>query len=265
MASQDFVCRIPLRPTADPPKEDEVRRLLLNPKFRLVDEFAVRYLESLGAAPTPANIRMVKAEIPVKRFKLKAAYKSRGGLEDMIYMEKVEPKNEGRHLWRGCAARSLFSEMVDKKLAPTMLAASMEPSRDKALGGAGKTDRDSARTGGLGHMGLPMLNAANVPTPSRPAPLSPSRRDDIASRVALARLATQSSQEQSSTARSRKSRRSQVGPDNFEESEPDVAELGMRVAMDDVLSIQTMFTRTFPLAHIRDRCAPTLRLHSYLS
>jgi len=255
MASQDFVCRIPLRPTTDPPKEDEVRRLLLNPKFRLVDEFAVRYLESLGAAPTPANIRMVKAEIPVKRFKLKAAYKSRGGLEDMIYIEKVEPKNEGRHLWRGCAARSLFSEMVDKKLAPTMLAASIEPSRDKALGGAGKTDRDSARTGGLGSMGLPKLNAANVPTPSRPAPLSPSRRDDIASRVALARLATQSSQEQSRTARSRKSRRSQVGhPDHFEEPEPDVTELGMRVAMDDVLSIQTMFTRTFPLAHIRDRC-----------
>ena len=66
-STQDFVCRIPLKPTNDPPKEDEVRRLLMNPKFKLVDEFAVRYLESIGAAPTPANIRMVKAEIPVKR------------------------------------------------------------------------------------------------------------------------------------------------------------------------------------------------------
>ena len=111
MAS-DFVCRIPLKPTDEPPKEDEVRRLLTNPKFRLADEFAVRYLESIGAAPTPANMAMVKKEIPSNRFKLKAAYKSRGGLEDMIYMEKVEPKNEGRHLWRGCAARSLFLSLI---------------------------------------------------------------------------------------------------------------------------------------------------------
>jgi hypothetical protein len=71
--SHDFVCRIPLKPNNEPPKEDEVRKLLTNPKFRLVDEFAVRYLESIGAAPTPANIRKVKSEIPVKRFKLKAA------------------------------------------------------------------------------------------------------------------------------------------------------------------------------------------------
>lgn len=260
--SQDFVCRIPLKPTNEPPKEDEVRRLLLNPRT-VIHEFAVRYLESMGAAPTPANIRMVKAEIPVKRFKLKAAYKSRGGLEDMIYMEKVEPKNEGRHLWRGCAARSLFSEMVDKKLAATTPAAGQDPGGGGKslglLGGAGKTERDSARVGGLGGT-LPKLNTANVPAPSRPAPMSPSRRDDIASRVALARLATQSSQEQMQprTANSRKGRRSQVGhPDHVEEPEPDATELGIRVAMDDVLSIQTMFTRTFPLAHIRDRFPPS--------
>eukprot|EP00802_Teleaulax_amphioxeia_P011546 Tamp_11579.p1 GENE.Tamp_11579~~Tamp_11579.p1 ORF type:complete len:389 (+),score=87.52 Tamp_11579:100-1167(+) len=89
--------------------------------------------------------------------------------------------------------------------------------------------------------------------------MSPERRDDIASRVALARLATQSSQERmlSRTARSRKGRRSQVGaPDFVEETlDPDVSELGINVTMDDVLSIQTMFTRTFPLSHIRDRLA----------
>ena len=257
--SQDFVCRIPLKPTNEPPKEEEVRRLLLNPKFKLVDEFAVRYLESIGASPTPANIRKVKAEIPVKRFKLKAAYKSRGGLEDMIYMEKVEPKNEGRHLWRGCAARSLFSEMVDKKLAATTPAAASETTKEKSAlgilggGGAGKTERDSARTGVL----LPKLGTANLPPPNRPAPMSPERRDDIATRVALAHLATQSSQErmQSRTASSRKGRRSQVGAPDFAEEklEPDVSELQIKVTMDDVLSIQTMFTRTFPLSHIRER------------
>jgi len=255
MATQDFVCRIPLKPTNDPPKEDEVRRLLLNPKFRLVDEFAVRYLESIGAAPTPANIQMVKKEIPVKRFKLKAAYKSRGGLEDMIYMEKVEPKNEGRHLWRNAQARSLFSEMIDKKLAATTLAPMQDAGKDKSrglLGGAGKTERDSSRTAGLGG-GLPKLNADSLQASNRPPPMSPSKRDDIASRVAMARLATQSSLEQSRSARSRKGRRSQVGGREFVEEANNTAELGIKVAMDDVLSIQTMFTRTFPLAHLRDR------------
>ena len=174
MTSQEFVCRIPLKPTNDPPKEDEVRRLLLNPKFRLVDEFAVRYLESIGAAPTPANIQMVKKEIPVKRFKLKAAYKSRGGLEDMIYMEKVEPKNEGRHLWRAAQARSLFSEMIDKKLAATTPAMAQDTGKDKSrglLGGAGKAERDSGMGGGL-----PKLNAVDgVQASNRPPPMSPSK------------------------------------------------------------------------------------------
>ena len=249
MSSQDFVCRIPLKPTNEPLKEDEVRKLLTNPKFRLIDEFAVRYLESIGAAPTPANIKMVKAEIPVKRFKLKASYKSRGGLDDMIYMERSEPKNEGRHLWRGCAARSLFSEMVDKKLAATTPAHAQEIGKDMSHGllGAGK-DRDSTRAAGL-----PKLNAANIPAPNRQAPMSPSQRDDIATRVKLARLATATSQA-SPTERSRKGRRKQVGnPDFVEEPESDVSEVVINVAMDDVLSIQTMFTRTFPLSHIRDR------------
>lgn len=259
MAS-DFVCRIPLKPTDEPPKEDEVRRLLTNPKFRLADEFAVRYLESIGAAPTPANMAMVKKEIPSKRFKLKAAYKSRGGLEDMIYMEKVEPKNEGRHLWRGCAARSLFSEMVNKKLSattpaqpPVVGAHQFKPEGGLQFGGAGgKTEpRDSAR--------LPKLDtngAAGAGHTARAAPMSPSKRDDIASRVALARLAMQSTREKSRSARSRQGRRSQVGaPDFVEPLDPssDVVSMGLKVAMDDILSIQTMFTRTFPLAHIRDR------------
>jgi hypothetical protein len=42
-------------------------------------------------------------------------------------------------------------------------------------------------------------------------------------------------------------------PDFVEEPESDVSEVVINVAMDDVLSIQTMFTRTFPLSHIRDR------------
>lgn len=34
---------------------------------------------------------------------------ARPGLEDMFYLSNVEPKNEGRHLWRSYAARSMFA------------------------------------------------------------------------------------------------------------------------------------------------------------
>ena len=174
-----------------------------------------------------------------------------------MYLEKVEPKNHGRHLWRGCAARSLFSEMVDKKLAAIPLTAAQEVStKEKPLGllggGAPKSERDTARTGGFT---LNKLQTNGVHDPNRAAPMSPLRRDDIASRVALARLATQSTQEKSRTARSRQGRRAQVGaPDFVQEPEPE--SLGIRIAMDDILSIQNMFTRTFPLKHIGDRCHP---------
>ena len=66
----------------------------------------------------------------------------------------------------------------------------------------------------------------------------------------------QSTREKSRSARSRQGRRSQVGaPDFVEPLDPssNVVSMGLKVAMDDILSIQTMFTRTFPLAHIRDR------------
>lgn len=48
------MCVIPLKPTDDPLKEEQVQKL----KGHMLDEYAVRYLESIGATPTAANIKV---------------------------------------------------------------------------------------------------------------------------------------------------------------------------------------------------------------
>ena len=68
---EPFMCQIPLKAIEKPLNEEQVQRM----KKFMVDEYAVRYLEKIGATPTPANLRAVKKEIPLQRFKLTAAFK----------------------------------------------------------------------------------------------------------------------------------------------------------------------------------------------
>ena len=55
----------------------------------LKTEYAVRYLEQIGAAPTAENLRMVEKEMPIDKCRVTAAWKSRGWLADYLY---VTPK-----------------------------------------------------------------------------------------------------------------------------------------------------------------------------
>lgn len=256
---EPFVCAIPLKPTDDPLKEDQVQKM----KKLISDEYALRYLESIGASTTPANIARIKSEIPVSRFKLTAAFKSRGGLEDVFYMQNVEPKNESRHLWKALASRTTFSDMVDKRLAPVVAAAEQRRSQQEgAEKEKNKKGWDDNRSSGHRSI-LPKLNtaaavSASLPVPARPAPMSPARRDDIASRVALARMgavrdALGDGALTTRSAKSRQARRVQVFPGHDDAAPADVGPTRLMVTIEDILSIQTMFARTFPLAHIQDR------------
>lgn len=250
---EPFVCVIPLKPTDDPLKEEQVQKL----KGHMLDEYAVRYLESIGATPTAANIKKVREEIQPDSYKLTAAFKSRGGLEDMFYLSNVEPKNEGRHLWRSYAARSMFADLVDKKLAPTS-----GPQQEKAKEGKGRRGGGGSEWGGKEAVKqLPKL-PATIPAPSRPPPLSPSKRDDMSSRVALARMGGGLKQnaklpktpDSARSVNSRRKRNQYVNDHGVQdEALPNIEDLELHVTMDDVLSIQTMFTRTFPLAHVQAR------------
>jgi hypothetical protein len=53
---------------------------------QLANEFHVRYLESIGASPTPANMAMARKEMPIDTCKFATAWKSRGWSGDYVYI-----------------------------------------------------------------------------------------------------------------------------------------------------------------------------------
>jgi len=57
---------------------------------RLANEFHVRYLESIGASPTPANMAMARKAVPIDRCNFTTAWKSRGWNADYVY---ITPQN----------------------------------------------------------------------------------------------------------------------------------------------------------------------------
>jgi hypothetical protein len=248
---EPFMCQIPLKQTDKPLNEESVQKM----KKFMVDEYAVRYLDSIGAAPTPANLRRVRKEIPLRRFKLTAAFKSRGGLEDMFYISNVEPTNQSRQTWRAHAARSLFSDMVDKRLGGLEIgeedqqAAAAQPKDPLSL----DTQPARAKSGVQKPQKLPVPQAQ-----TKPPPLSLDRKDDVASRVALARMG-----EPQATSRSVRSRRERRRPAKSAPSQEGGSLLALRAqqrgrllaTVDDILSLQTLFVRSFPMGEIRARIA----------
>lgn len=248
---EPFMCQIPLKAIEKPLNEEQVQRM----KKFMVDEYAVRYLEKIGATPTPANLRAVKKEIPLQRFKLTAAFKSRGGLEDMFYLSNVEPENPSRHLWREHAARSLFADMVDRKLSGTAAAEPDEPASTAPPKDALALDASAAHSKHVPRFALQSAAPAH-----KPPPLSMNRADDMESKIAFARLGT-SPQNTTRSQRSRRARRRSV---HTPPASDGTSLSGLRaqqrqqlnVTLDDVLALQTLFVRTFPMDELRARLAP---------
>ncbi|KAL3671485.1 hypothetical protein V7S43_003408 [Phytophthora oleae] len=55
------------------------------------DEFAIRYLQGIGASSTPENIAMVLQHLPMEKCSVTAAWKSRGSLSDVLAID-LNPK-----------------------------------------------------------------------------------------------------------------------------------------------------------------------------
>ena len=53
-------------------------------------EYATRYLDRLGACATPANIAMVEKNIPLEKCSIKAAWKSRGSVSDVLAIDPFQ-------------------------------------------------------------------------------------------------------------------------------------------------------------------------------
>ncbi|OWZ22717.1 hypothetical protein PHMEG_0002542 [Phytophthora megakarya] len=72
---------IPLKPqqtpTALPPRLTQAVK----------DEFAIRYLQQIGANSTPENIAMVLQHLPLEKCTVSAAWKSRGSLADVLVID----------------------------------------------------------------------------------------------------------------------------------------------------------------------------------
>ena len=49
-------------------------------------EYAIRYLEAIGATPTPKMIKLIQEQQPLTPEMVSAAWKSRGGLDDRLYI-----------------------------------------------------------------------------------------------------------------------------------------------------------------------------------
>ncbi|KAK1944959.1 hypothetical protein P3T76_003492 [Phytophthora citrophthora] len=84
-AVQTLHVTIPLKPqqtpTTAPPRLTQAVK----------DEFAIRYLQGIGASSTPENIAMVLQHLPVEKCVVTAAWKSRGSLSDVLVID-LNPK-----------------------------------------------------------------------------------------------------------------------------------------------------------------------------
>ena len=77
--------QIQLKPREKPVDLDEKdRRSLMN-------EMQVRYLEQIGAAPTRANLAMVRRNVPPEKVTFTTAWKSRGWVSDTLYISLEDP------------------------------------------------------------------------------------------------------------------------------------------------------------------------------
>eukprot|EP00033_Pygsuia_biforma_P004537 GCRY01004977.1.p1 GENE.GCRY01004977.1~~GCRY01004977.1.p1 ORF type:complete len:266 (-),score=49.17 GCRY01004977.1:375-1172(-) len=61
--------------------------------------YAEKYLQRLGALPTPENIQKVLKEIPIKRSDIHEYYRSQGCLSDYLRVDPTPPSL--RRVWRG--------------------------------------------------------------------------------------------------------------------------------------------------------------------
>jgi cell division protein FtsB len=78
---------IPLKPREKPvDMPPDVKKSLRN-------ELDVRYLESIGAAPSKTNLAMVRKHIPPEKCTFSTAWKSRGWISDTLFITLQDPKD----------------------------------------------------------------------------------------------------------------------------------------------------------------------------
>lgn len=92
---------------------------------QLANEFHVRYLESIGASPTPSNMAMARKEMPIDSCKFTTAWKSRGWSADCVYISPQLDQPSGATaksavavLPHGGALQNLQAKLIQPFKAP---------------------------------------------------------------------------------------------------------------------------------------------------
>ena len=85
----------------------------------LRNEFHVRYLESLGASATPANLALVNKHLPMEQCKITTAWKSRGWIADYVYIspEMSAPAPAPHASASAPHSSTILSALLDQKVA----------------------------------------------------------------------------------------------------------------------------------------------------
>jgi hypothetical protein len=81
----------------------------------LENELHVRYLESIGAAPSKANMSVIRRHLPPDKCKFHTAWKSRGWVSDTLYITLEDPAQSAKVLaMRKAAAAAADLSAIDK-------------------------------------------------------------------------------------------------------------------------------------------------------
>lgn len=78
--AKEFRISIPLQP------QDEPQDLPPNIDSSIQEEYAAKYLQRIGADPTPENVRYVLRQKPIQSCSVSAAWRSRGWVTDTIFV-----------------------------------------------------------------------------------------------------------------------------------------------------------------------------------
>ncbi|EEY57925.1 uncharacterized protein PITG_00517 [Phytophthora infestans T30-4] len=159
---------IPLKaqqpPTSMPPRLTQA----------IKDEFAIRYLQQIGANSTPENIAMVLQHLPLEKCAVSSAWKSRGSLADVLQIDwnpkslslgaLLSPRRQlrGQHSFQIGTVCFTFDDMKRKFLLPFKLA-TVPTELDVLQVFGNRLEADKTLSPNQAHRRLKAVDERNVP------------------------------------------------------------------------------------------------------
>ena len=134
--SRSHKIAIPLRPREKPVDLPEEYKSLMR------NEFGVRYLESIGAAPSKSNLAMMRKYVPKEKLTFSTAWKSRGWTSDVLFISLQDPA-QAKEVVQARQRRAAALDIGPIDRLPTAL-------HERDAGGVGPSSPASPQAGAAG-------------------------------------------------------------------------------------------------------------------